>query len=109
MNKYHNEEGKVAVLYSPGFGAGWWTWNTEYEEMIYDPSIVSILLSEGTSKEDKLKEISLHCALKYPDAYLGGMNDLTIAWLTPGTLFQIEEYDGSESLSFADRQVWNVA
>ncbi len=109
MNKYYNEEGKVAVLYSPGFGAGWWTWNTEYEDMIYDPSIVSILLSEGTSNEDKLKEISLHCALKYPDAYLGGADDLTIAWLAPGTLFQIEEYDGSESLSLADRQVWNVA
>ena len=29
--KYYDSDGNVAVLYSPGFGAGWYTWNTDYE------------------------------------------------------------------------------
>jgi hypothetical protein len=31
---------KVAVLVSPGFGAGWYTWHW-VEELIYDPSLQS--------------------------------------------------------------------
>lgn len=29
MEKYYNQNGELAVLISPGFGAGWSTWNDE--------------------------------------------------------------------------------
>jgi hypothetical protein len=35
-------DGQVAVLVSPGFGAGWYTWHS-IEELVYDPSIVEWL------------------------------------------------------------------
>jgi acetyl-CoA acetyltransferase len=35
-------DGKVAILYSPGFGAGWSTWNSYSNEMIFDPDIVNV-------------------------------------------------------------------
>ena len=108
MNKYIDEQGQVAILYSPGFGAGWYTWNTEYPEMVYDPSIVNILLSDAPA-EQKLQEILLHANLKYPDAYLGGADDLTVRFLKPGTLFRINEYDGSESIETNDSVEWMVA
>ncbi len=30
-----SQDGKVAVLYSPGFGAGWYTWNTDAPEILF--------------------------------------------------------------------------
>ena len=49
MNKVV-ENGQVAVLYSPGFGAGWYTWNearfedeSDALELVFDPTIVSLV------------------------------------------------------------------
>ena len=108
MNKYTDENGNIAVIYSPGFGAGWYTWNSEYPEMVYDPSIVSILLS-GDTEENKTQAVILHASIKYPDAYLGGVDDLTVRFLKPGTLFRINEYDGSESIETQDNIDWMIA
>jgi hypothetical protein len=86
------KDGLVAVLYSPGFGAGWYTWNTKYEGLVFDKEIVEAVLA------DNLNLVTEICERKYPDAYLGGARDLTVAWLDEGTLFEIREYDGSESI-----------
>lgn len=34
----------------------------------------------------------------YHDVWMGGYNDLKIAWIPKGTMFYIHEYDGSESI-----------
>ena len=96
-------EGKVAVLYSPGFGAGWYTWNTDQPELVYDPMIVDMV------EANRFDELTSYMALKYPDVYIGGMTDLTVEWLPIGTLFKINEYDGSESLEFKEDNDWLVA
>lgn len=87
-------DGKVAVLYSPGYGAGWLTWNDEYPEMVFDKEIAE-LLEDGDFSPVKVEEI---CKAKYPDAYLGGAEQLKIEWLPQGTRFEISEYDGNESV-----------
>ena len=98
-------DGKVAVLISPGFGAGWSTWNSEYgDDIIFDPELVHMVESEA-----HYDTMISYCKRVYPDAYLGGLSDLCIVWLTQGTLFRIEEYDGSESLRTADSTEWSVA
>lgn len=38
-------DGNVAILYSPGFGAGWYTWNTSYPEIIFHPKLVEMVES----------------------------------------------------------------
>ena len=38
-------DGLVAVVYSPGFGAGWYTWNLESPEILFDPNIVTYAVS----------------------------------------------------------------
>lgn len=98
MQKYM-KDGKVAVLYSPGFGAGWYTWNTEHKDMIFDHDIVQAVLDSNKDLARKLAEE------KWPSVYLGGLEDLTVAWLDPGEQFIIEEYDGSESIRTADDRV----
>jgi hypothetical protein len=102
MNKL-NDNGKVAVLYSPGFGAGWSTWNQEVPEILFDPAIVKFV------EKDQWAELETYVGLKYPDIYKGGMKDLAIAWIPEGTLFRVNEYDGSESIELKENNDWIVA
>lgn len=95
-------DGKVAVLYSPGFGAGWFSWH-HVKELIYDPRIVHYV--ETGEKE----LIFSYVEEVYPDVFCGGVDDLQIEWIKEGTLFQINEYDGSESIAIQDNIDWLVA
>lgn len=85
-------DGQVAVLYSPGFGAGWYTWNTEYPDLIFDPDIVAAVESGN------VKSVRPIARAKYPEASLGEIENLAITWLPEGTVFEITEYDGNESV-----------
>lgn len=98
-----SDNGKVAVLYSPGFGAGWSTWNKEVPEILFDPAIVKFVETE------RWAELETYVNLKYPGLYKGGMKDLAIAWLAEGTLFKVNEYDGSESIELKEDDDWIVA
>jgi hypothetical protein len=102
MNKL-NEDGKVAVLYSPGFGAGWYTWNYDYPEILFDPAIVKFV------ENKKWAELDTYVTLKYPEIYKGGMTDLEVEWIPEGTLFKVNEYDGSESIEYKENDHWMVA
>lgn len=104
------KSGQVAVLYSPSFGAGWSTWNRDHcPDMVFDPWIVDLLLNSQSQPEDIDQQIQAHCALKYPGAYLGGLQGLKVGWIPQGSLFKIEEYDGSESIELRDGQDWMQA
>lgn len=102
MNKL-SQDGKVAVLYSPGFGAGWYSWNASHPEILFDPNIVKFVEKE---EWDKCKT---YVELKYPDIYTGGLEDLEVAWLKEGTQFIINEYDGSESIQVNESTDWLIA
>lgn len=95
-------DGMVAVLYSPGYGAGWYTWDSsDYgEALIFDPIMVKYV------EEDKMNELFAYAAMRYPDAYTGGLGDLAIAWIPEGALFRINEYDGSESIEILGESSW---
>ncbi len=98
-----SEDGKVAVLYSPGFGAGWYTWNYDAPEILFDPAIVKFV------EKEQFDELETYVTLKYPDIYAGGMKDLKVAWIPEGTLFKVNEYDGSESIELKENDNWLVA
>ena len=96
--------GAVAVLYSPGFGAGWYTWNREHPELVFDPAIVHMVTA------GKFDELETFMTLKYPDVYLGGMKDLEVIWVRVGRMFRIAEYDGNESIEYKDEdELWMLA
>ena len=87
--------GKVAVLYSPGFGAGWYSWN-EKKELLFHPKLVEMV---ENNKQKEITEEFCKDLLKTDDyiCVLGARN-LQIEWLNEGTAFIINEYDGSESI-----------
>ena len=96
--------GRVAVLVSPGFGAGWYTWNREHHECLYDADVVAWV--EG-GKEGPMPDM----AAKYgwSGFYDGGASDLIIYWIDQGEQFRVDEYDGSESLVFSSEEKWITA
>jgi hypothetical protein len=104
MNKVIRD-GKVAVLYSPGFGAGWYSWNSEHEWLLYDPETVAMVEAERNS------EIADNIEARFPglNIYCGGARDLTIAWLPVGTRFRIHEYDGSEHVVDMGKEEHHIA
>lgn len=97
-------DGKVAVLFSPTFGAGWWTFNTEIPECLFDPEIVE-LVERGASFE----EIKRAAPQRWPGGYWGGADGLRVQWVKEGESITLEEYDGSESFRFRDSDGWVIA
>ena len=102
MNKVVRD-GRVAVLYSPGYGAGWSTWNTNLPDMIFDPGLVDLVL------EGNKEKILAYVALRWSDANILGVDDLEVEWIPEGVDFIINEYDGAETLVFKDRMKWITA
>jgi len=99
MNKVVRD-GRVAVLISPEYGAGWSTWNPKYPEILFDPAIVEFV------EKDQSEELQVYVTLKYPGINDGGIVGLTIEWIPEGALFRVNEHDGAESIEFQDRIKW---
>jgi len=102
MNKLI-KDGKVAVLVSHGYGAGWYSW-TNILDCLFDPEIAQLVLN-GTNT----KVIEQCAQTKWPDAYWGGASGLTVHWIPEGTQFRIDEYDGAESIEYNQDVHWIIA
>jgi hypothetical protein len=96
-------DGYVAVLYSPGYGAGWYSWHG-IPELIFDPVVVEMVGNQA-SEEIIIK----YCKERWPDSYFSGAEGLTISWIREGEQFVIEEYDGAESIKFKSDFEWTTA
>lgn len=96
-------DGKVAVLYSPGHGAGWYTWNTDRPEILFDPGLVGLVEKEDT------EQMRIYAELKWPDCYTGGLEGLQIEWVPEGARFIVHEYDGHESVDTIESIAWITA
>ncbi len=97
-------DGNVAVIYSPGYGAGWTTWSVPVEGAFH-PELVDAI--ERDASEEELIKISERLFGK--DTYYGGVDQLCIKWLPVGTAFRIDEYDGSESIEIISEINYLVA
>ena len=95
------KDGRVAVLYSPGYGAGWSTWNPNYPEMVFDPGLVDLVL------EGNQEKILAYVTLRWANTVVrSGVDDLEIEWVPEGVEFVIEEYDGAETIVFKNEVKW---
>lgn len=99
MIEKYIKDGKVAIAYSPGFGAGWSTWNNNElaETLLFHPDIINMILSNKQFEIDKDWLVE-HFGEEFKDIYCGGVSNLNIKWVPVGTQFRIDEYDGSESV-----------
>jgi len=95
------ENGKIGVLISHGYGAGWSTWNQK--ELAYDKEVIEYWLYLGQSelglnihKQSDLMEEFL--ANKNYENYTGGYTSLELYFVDFGESFYIYEVDGHEVL-----------
>lgn len=95
-------DGKVAVLVSPGFGAGWSTW--QGYECLFTPEVVEWVLA-GKPRDAQPDWENLYDE----EFYAGGAEDLYIVWVPIGRKFRVTEYDGAENLEYEDEIHWSIA
>ena len=94
-------DGKVAIIYSPRYGAGWYSWHG-IEELLYDPNIVDMV-----ERAEDYENIIKYCYKTYGEKNgLGGAEGLKIFWLDQGTEFYIDQYDGAESVVTKSAITW---
>lgn len=100
-------DGKVAVLISPGYGAGWST-DCDVEicdSILFDPDVVAWV--EG-GKVGPLPDMTAKYGYDQ-DFFTDAAKTLVIKWVPVGTQFRIEEYDGFESIHFESDYRWHTA
>ena len=100
--------GKVAVVYSPGWGSGFCTWNKSVkgiEELIYLPELVDLIEQKKFNAQSFVDVIEKYSSID-PDDLLALDYELAIAWVPEGELFTIEEYDGAECIRVRDNFTW---
>jgi hypothetical protein len=102
-------DGKVAVLISPNYGAGWYTWHG-VEELLYHPRLIEMI---ENNQHEEITESFIAELLGIIDEdsipHISGAEDLIIEWLPVGTQFIIEEYDGYESILMKETLTWLTA
>lgn len=115
----YEKDGKIGILVSPGYGAGWSTWNTK--ELAYDKRVVEFWLSHKddavfmanvertasfdfwgnvTPASDANKEAeAFFKSIGYEKCpYMGGFADIKLQFVRKGIPWMISEYDGYEEL-----------
>jgi len=81
-------EGKVGVVISPSYGFP--LTDPAHPELNFDPKLVD-LVANGL-----IGDAIAYLRKKNPDYYYWDDMSLQVVWLSVGTKFTIEEYDGSE-------------
>jgi len=106
------KNGKVAVLISPGFGGGWYSWH-KTEELLYHPKLVEMVENSQHKEITESLIAELLGIIDEDDMPYGisdmAIEDLTVRWLPVGTEFVIEEYDGHESITLKENHSWLTA
>lgn len=84
-------DGNVKVLYSPGYGTGFYTWGAPVEA-IFDPKLIKLV------EDENIQEAISYVEKTYPKTFTGGVEDLKVVLIPEGSRFIIDEYEGSEGI-----------
>lgn len=133
VTKILNGNEYVAVVYAPGFGAGWSTWGAANatdgrivnwllehynyyiptdKDAVEEGSIIRCGRYEGEVNEEEVKKLEKFCIEQCgysSNQYYRGGRELDIAWVKRGTRYHIEEYDGRETVREIDDSFWYTA
>lgn len=86
------------ILYSPDFGAGWYTWNPgEMGKYMLTHEATIKAVESGKGLKEALEALTQECQQKFGDTpYLGGADSLEVMEVKGRV--RIHEYDGSETV-----------
>lgn len=97
-----------AVAVSPGYGAGWSTWNK------FSPldTVANLILLTMVNKGDADEFRELYDCMNGEGSAeemrfsMSGLEDTIIEWVPVDKQFRITEYDGYETIEYRDTQAW---
>lgn len=92
-------DGQVAVLYRPEFGIGWSSYPRDKAQQKFLALNGQLARLVEAQQWDQITPL-VHA--RYPDMYLGDVNKLRIRWMPVGSLFDITERDGYETINVKD-------
>lgn len=109
----YEKNGKIGVLVSHGFGAGWSSWGCD--ELAYDKRVVEFWLAHkddeqfmrtvdhfgwGNEPESAAHKEAMEffSSLGYGSPYIGGFEDIELEFVEKGVPWRITEYDGAEDI-----------
>ena len=99
----NNEDSDMKVLVSSAYGAGWSTWNPEFPDCDTDAGLIALVEAGNRAAAER------YAVAKWEGIYTGGLCYCTVKEVPLGSLFQIREYDGLESLVEFQPEHWRVA
>jgi len=95
------KDGYLCVLYSPGWGSGWWT-DHRLDELLFDPTLVEMVLRKA-----EVSEMEEYCITAYgQDLYLGALDSLDVAKVPVREPFTVDVYDGDEFILLQSDVRW---
>lgn len=100
-------QNEVAVLISPSFGAGWYSWHGQ-EQLLFDAHLVN-MVQQGMAKDIDADVLAMVLGIPRAEAesiYLDDVGDLEVVWIPLGEDFMVDEYDGSESITLKSEMRW---
>lgn len=103
------DTGEIAVLLSPGWGSGFVTENHSNKLTPFcPPAVLATLLNQKhlITPEALCEYYGGDPDEDYYSTY--GVRDLTVVWITPGTCFDIDQYDGNESIVREHTPDWSA-
>ena len=111
---YNENKTHYVVLVSSGYGAGWSTWGDE--RLAYDKRVVEWYIAhstqdfcdkvQGRNTPEYLMAVDFFSSIDFDTPYFGGYKPGMIRWVPVGKKWTIDEYDGYESLVYADNIKW---
>jgi hypothetical protein len=102
-------DGKIAVLHAPRFGAGWSTWNDNDIALLlmtHRELVEAVQHEKDSAVIREIAERLVREAKGNPEEYVCALaaDDLKIEWIDKGSQFEVEEYDGSETIHVIGRR-----
>ena len=99
VERYYNNEDKIAVLYSPRYGSGWSAGarSDDKEFMIFDRGLVELAIREAPEAE-----VIEYLKLRGKDhIYTGGWDGICVEFMVRHTSFNITDFDGYENIKYS--------
>lgn len=82
-------EGKIGVIYSPGYGVGWSTNGNPNSALDQE-------LANAISNNVPMSVIFRIAEINWPQQPVWGLQTAIVRWVDKGTPFKIEVHDGNE-------------
>lgn len=102
---YRND--KLAVVISPDYGVGWYTWLRD-PLLLTHPLLVK-RVEQNAPITSKWLEETLHIDMRGYDDDLIEDRELKIKWVPKGCSFKGNEYDGAETIEFFNPKEYILA